>query len=335
MKCHQCGQPIVSGAKFCGSCGAPVHANSAAAAPVASVTTSPAASPVAHPQGTSTAAATALPELQTQVPGPANPFAGQVSNKSFMTAFLLSLFLGWLGIDRFYTGQIGLGILKLITLGGCGIWQFIDTILILGGVRKDKFGRELYGRQKDFKTALIVFIVLTLLGTVGGSVFSFLSSHYDSKNQSWYSDEYSYDEDNNPASIEVKVGEVVDMRDADNVGYSIAMQRPVAQVTPVSSFDAPESGKKLIAFKVDLKNIDESPVNPRLPEYGMVAYDKDNQSYATSMNKVKECSGFTADSLADLRPKEALSGCVVFEVPQNVQIIKVKYIDNQNAIWLL
>lgn len=43
---------------------------------------------------------------------------------------LMSLFLGWLGIDRFMMGQVFLGILKLITFGGLGIWWFIDAILI-------------------------------------------------------------------------------------------------------------------------------------------------------------------------------------------------------------
>lgn len=43
---------------------------------------------------------------------------------------LMSLFLGWLGIDRFMMGQVFLGILKLITFGGLGIWWLIDVILI-------------------------------------------------------------------------------------------------------------------------------------------------------------------------------------------------------------
>lgn len=55
---------------------------------------------------------------------------GVFSDKDYMTALLLSIFLGGLGIDRFYLGYTGLGIAKLLTLGGCGIWHLIDLILI-------------------------------------------------------------------------------------------------------------------------------------------------------------------------------------------------------------
>jgi len=67
---------------------------------------------------------------------------GMGSDKDWTTTLLLSLvgFLGICGIDRFYTGSIGLGILKLLTLGGCGIWWLIDLIMLVTGSYKDANG---------------------------------------------------------------------------------------------------------------------------------------------------------------------------------------------------
>jgi TM2 domain-containing membrane protein YozV len=49
---------------------------------------------------------------------------------SWVLALLMSLFFGSIGVDRFIMGHIGLGILKLLTGGGFGIWWLIDVILI-------------------------------------------------------------------------------------------------------------------------------------------------------------------------------------------------------------
>ena len=46
-----------------------------------------------------------------------------------LATMLLSWILGELGIDRFYRGQIGLGVLKLLTAGGAGIWWLVDAII--------------------------------------------------------------------------------------------------------------------------------------------------------------------------------------------------------------
>ena len=62
--------------------------------------------------------------------------------KSKVVALILSIFLGELGIDRFYLGYIGTGILKLITCGGFGIWWLIDLIMIATGKLKPKDGSE-------------------------------------------------------------------------------------------------------------------------------------------------------------------------------------------------
>ncbi|MBS5660437.1 MAG: TM2 domain-containing protein [Clostridiales bacterium] len=63
--------------------------------------------------------------------------------KSKITALLLSIFLGSIGVDRFYLGYIGLGIVKLITCGGFGIWSLIDIILIAVDKLPTKDGQPL------------------------------------------------------------------------------------------------------------------------------------------------------------------------------------------------
>ena len=56
-----------------------------------------------------------------------------MATKNKLTAILLSIFTGGLGIDRFYLGYTGLGVVKLLTMGGFGIWALIDLIMICTG----------------------------------------------------------------------------------------------------------------------------------------------------------------------------------------------------------
>jgi hypothetical protein len=60
---------------------------------------------------------------------PAKEVPGLFSDKEWLTALLLSIFLGGLGVDRFYVGHGGLGVVKLLTCGGATIWYIIDIIL--------------------------------------------------------------------------------------------------------------------------------------------------------------------------------------------------------------
>ena len=65
------------------------------------------------------------------------------TKKSQMIALILSILVGGLGVDRFYLGLIGTGIIKLLTGGGFGIWWIIDVILIATNKLNDSKGETL------------------------------------------------------------------------------------------------------------------------------------------------------------------------------------------------
>jgi hypothetical protein len=122
-----------------------------------------------NPQNQPTQAAGPAPAAQPTPSASAAASQGE-SDKSYLTAWLLSYFLGIFGVDRFYLGYTGLGIAKLLTLGGCGIWALVDWILIFAGVTKDPQGRPLKDRQKHLKLTVIIFLVLFALGVISGIV---------------------------------------------------------------------------------------------------------------------------------------------------------------------
>lgn len=64
-----------------------------------------------------------------------------VSWKTPLTTFLLAFFLGGFGADRFYLGQTGLGVVKLLTCGGAGIWAFIDLFTAFGRTKTFNINR--------------------------------------------------------------------------------------------------------------------------------------------------------------------------------------------------
>lgn len=82
------------------------------------------------------------------------------STRSFVATWMFAWLLGFLGVDRFYLGKTGTGILKLLTVGGFGIWWLIDLILTLAGVQRDKEGRLL----PDFAENKMIAWTITAAG---------------------------------------------------------------------------------------------------------------------------------------------------------------------------
>jgi hypothetical protein len=102
MFCQNCGKEISDQAAFCPNCGHP-----------------------ARPKVTS-------PGFRADKP---------VSPHSRLAALLLCLFIGALGVHRFYVGKVGTGVAMIFTLGGLGIWVLIDLIMIIVGGFTDSEGR--------------------------------------------------------------------------------------------------------------------------------------------------------------------------------------------------
>jgi len=90
--------------------------------------------------------------------------------KSQGTTFILAWLLGPFGADRFYLGQVGLGILKLVTFGGCMIWALVDLVMTGLGMRKDAQGNPL-AREPEVgtpvKSQAAAFLLSWLLGILG------------------------------------------------------------------------------------------------------------------------------------------------------------------------
>ncbi|MGO0603673.1 NINE protein [Brevibacterium linens] len=110
------------------------------------------------------------PHEQTTRFATSNNNLPQESAKSFVLTWLFAWFLGFFGVDRFYLGKVGTGILKLVTLAGFGIWWLVDVIVVLAGKATDKSRRPLAGYRQHRTVAFAVTAGFVAVGIVGSSI---------------------------------------------------------------------------------------------------------------------------------------------------------------------
>lgn len=88
------------------------------------------------------------------------------TERSYVVTLLLGFFFGCLGVHRFYTGYVVIGIVQLLTAGGCGLWTLVDLISLALNKYQDAEGNDLGDYNAGCGLITLIFIVAGFI--IGG-----------------------------------------------------------------------------------------------------------------------------------------------------------------------